>query len=167
MAKVYDLTDRPVEAASAYAAAWALNLDDARLGLGQGKALLKAKKFAEAETVLRKVGEEDPEIQYVWSALGDAMREQGKNDEALGMYMKAQNKYDSDKSAYAGATMIYEAKGENSKAIDQLSRYIQRDCCSSYSKEWANPKLLELKAKEDAGQGGAAMQAAAEEAPAE
>jgi Flp pilus assembly protein TadD len=161
MAEVYVLTERHAEAAASYATAWGLDPDDARLGLGQGKSLLRAKKFAEAEKVLRKVGEDDAEIQYVWSDLGDALREQGKNDEALGMYMKAQNTNASDKTAFAGATMVYEAMGENSKALDQLSRYIQRDCCSTYSKEWAKPKLAELKAKENAGAGGAAMEAAA------
>lgn len=161
MAKVYDQTGRDAEAAASYTTAWGLDPDDARLGLGLGKSLLKAKKFAEAETVLRKVGEEDAGIQYVWSSLGDALREQGKNDEALSIYMKAQNTNASDKAAFAGATMVYEAMGENSKALDQLSRYIQRDCCSTYSKEWAKPKLAELKAKENAGAGGAAMKAAA------
>jgi Flp pilus assembly protein TadD len=150
MARVDEKTERPAEAAAAYGKAWELKPDDARLGLGQGKQLLAAKKWAEAEAVLRKVGEEDDQIQYVWSSLGDALREQGKMDEALGKYMKAQNTHGSDKAAFAGAAMVYEAKGEVSKALDQLSAYIQRDCCSTYSNEWAKPKLEELKAKENA-----------------
>ena len=163
MAKIYDLTERPAEAAASYATAWELSPDDARLGLGQGMALLRSKKFAESEKVLARVGEDDPEIQYVWSALGDAMREQGKLDEALGKYMKAQNTHASDKTAFAGATMVYEAQGEVTKALDQLSRYIQRDCCSTYSKEWAKPKLAELEAKEKAGEGSAPAEDEAEE----
>ena len=149
MARVYEKTDRPAEAAAAYGKAWELKPDDARLGLGQGQQLLAAKKWAEAEAVLSKVGDDDDQIQYVWSSLGDALREQGKLDEALGKYMKAQNTHGSDKAAFAGAAMVYEAKGEISKALDQLSAYIQRDCCSSYSNEWAKPKLVELKAKEN------------------
>lgn len=151
LGEVLAKSDKHAEAAAAYAKAWSIDPDDSRWGHAQGKALLKTKNFAEAETVLRKVGEEDEQIQYVWTDLGDALREQGKHDEALRMYMKAQNTYQSDKGAFAGAAQVYEAKGETSKAIDQLSRYIQRDCCSTYSDEWAKPKLAELKAKENAG----------------
>ncbi len=135
------------EAAAAYAKAWAADPDDARWGLAQGMALLEVKDFAKAEEVLRKVGEEDDQIQYVWTALGDALRQQDKLDEALRMYMKGQNTHASDKSAFAGAAMVYEAKGDLDKAINQLAGYIQRDCCSNYSNEWAKPKLDELRAK--------------------
>ena len=165
LGEVLGKVGRAEEAAAAYAKAWELSPDDTRYGHGQGKALNAAKKYAEAEAVLRKVGDEDPRAQYVWTDLGDALREQDKLDEALRTYMKAQNEYGSDKGAYAGAAMVYEAKEEWDKAVTQLGGYIQRDCCSTYSDEWAKPKLLELEAK---AKGGAApTEDAPEDAPEE
>jgi tetratricopeptide (TPR) repeat protein len=156
-------------AVTAYGKASELAPADTRYGLKHGQALNAAKNFAEAEGVLRKVGEEDEQIQFVWSDLGDALMGQDKYDEALRIYMKAQFTYESDRRAFAGAGTAYEKKGEITKAVDQWSRYIQRDCCSTWSTEVAKPKLEELRAKEQA-----ALEAASEddaaaegEAPAE
>ena len=68
-----------------------------------------------------------------------------KLDAALKAYLKAQSKYASDKMAFAGAAFVYEAKGQDSKALDEWSRYIQRDCCSEYSQNVAKPKLEALR----------------------
>ena len=64
--------------------------------------------------------------------------------------MKAQTQWAGDQDAFLGASQVYEAQGEISKAIDQLSQYIQQDCCSTYSKDHAQPKLKELKELENA-----------------
>ena len=147
---IYAKTDRHAEAAATFAKAWELAPDDARHGLAQGQALNAAKQYADAEVVLTKVSEDDPEIQYVWTDLGDALRGQDKTKDALRKYMKAQNTHQSDKGAYAGAAFVYESQGDVSKALNQWSAYIQRDCCSTYSNDVAKPKLEELKAKENA-----------------
>ena len=72
--------------------------------------------------------------------------------------MKAQSTYGSDKMARAGAAFVYEDKEDIKHALDEWSAYIQRDCCSDYSRTVAQKKIMELKAEAppEEGEGGAA-----------
>ena len=139
------------EAAAAFGKAFELEGENGDYGLNWGKNLNLAKKYAEAEEVLRKVAEVDRKARFVLCELGDALREQGKLDEALVTYMKAQTENADDKMAYAGAALVYEAKGDIKHALDQWSTYIRMDCCSDYSKDVARKKMLELKLPEGEG----------------
>lgn len=132
------------EAASAYGKAFELDGAKGDYGLKQGENLNKAKKFAEAEVVLRKVVKVDIKARFVLSALGDSLREQGNLDEALNTYMKAQIENPDDKMAFAGAAFVYEAKDDNKHALDQWSNYIRMDCCSEFSESVARKKMIEL-----------------------
>lgn len=136
--------DKHTEAAEAFGKSFGFNPEDMDVGLSYGRELKRASKFVEAEPVLRKVAEEDPMAQYVHTELADVLREQGKIDDALKMYMKAQNTYRSDRMARAGAAMIYEAKGDTKHALDEWSAYIRMDCCSDYSNNVAKKKMMEL-----------------------
>ena len=95
--------------------------------------------------MLRKVAELDPKAQFVFTELGDVLREKNQLDESLKTYMKAQNTYPSNKEAFAGAALTYEAKGDNKNALDEWSTYITMDCCSDFSKTVAQPKIDTLK----------------------
>jgi tetratricopeptide (TPR) repeat protein len=136
---------RPAEAAEAYGKAFALAPEDSTYGLNYGRELKKAGKLDEAEAVLRKVAELDPKAQFVFTELGDVLREREQLDDALKTYMKAQNTYPSNKEAFAGAALTYEAKGDNKNALDEWSTYITMDCCSDFSKDVAQKKLETLK----------------------
>ena len=68
----------------------------------------------------------------------------GSSHHFLRTFMKAQTQWQGDQDSYAGAARVYEAKGDVSKSIDQWSAYLQQDCCSTYSKDVAQPKLAEL-----------------------
>lgn len=153
------LQDKFAEAAEAYGQAFALDSENSEFGLSYGRQLKKAGNFAKAEEILRKVGELDPKAQFVWTELGDALREQKKHDEALRTYMKAQNTYRSDKMAHAGAAMAYEALGDNKHALDEWAAYITMDCCSEFSKTVAQHKIETL------GEGGAPSDGGEEPAP--
>ncbi len=147
-------SDRFAEAADAYAKAWALDAENSDYGLSLGIAMIEAKKPAEAEKVLSEVVELDPKVQDgaktgVHTHLGDALRAQEKLDDALRHYMKAQTINQSDKMAFAGAALVYEGKDDVKHALDQWSAYIQRDCCSQYSKTVAQKKITELEIPAD------------------
>lgn len=154
-------TDRFGEAADAYRKAFELDSENSDYGLSLGIALLKSDKPADAEKVLSEVLDIDPKAQDgaktgANTFLGDAFRAQGKLDDALRSYMKAQTINQSDKMAFAGAAFVYEDKKDVKHALDQWSAYIQRDCCSNYSKTVAQKKITELEipadgAAEDAG----------------
>lgn len=139
------------EAAAAFAQAFKIEGDNGDYGLNWGKNLNLAKKYPEAEEALRQVAEVDRKARFVLSELGDALREQGKLDEALVTYMRAQTENPDDKMAFAGAALVYEAKGDVKHALDQWSTYIRMDCCSDYSKDVARKKMIELKLPEEAG----------------
>ncbi|MCA9710013.1 MAG: tetratricopeptide repeat protein [Myxococcales bacterium] len=145
LGRAYQASDDHAKAADAYGKAWALDANTSDYGLSYGRMLKQTGKFAEAEKVLRDVGELDAKAQFVWSELGDALREQGKLDDSLRTYMKAQNTYPSDKQAFAGAALVYEAQGDNRHALDEWSTYIRMDCCSDYSKSVAQKKIETLK----------------------
>jgi tetratricopeptide (TPR) repeat protein len=137
------------EAAAAFAEAFRLAPERSEYGLQAGAALNEAEKYGDAENILRRVADLDPEAfdehnTGVHTHLADALRGQDKLDEALKTYMKAQNIYNSDKMARAGAALVYEAKKDNKHAIDEWSAYIQRDCCSEYSNNVAKKKIMEL-----------------------
>ncbi|MEM9460979.1 MAG: tetratricopeptide repeat protein [Myxococcota bacterium] len=149
LGQVRQMAEKYPEAAEAYGKAWALASEDSDYGLSYGRMLKKSQKFAEAEKVLRDVGQLDPKAQFVWSELGDVLREQDKLDDSLRTYMKAQNTYASDKQAFAGAALVYEAQGDNRHALDQWSTYIRMDCCSEYSKTVAQKKVETLKVDHD------------------
>lgn len=130
--------------------AWELDQDTEQYGLEYGVALREAKQLDKAAEVLEQVAEINPKIKYVYRELGKAHFDAGEHDKALRTFMKAQTTWAGDQDAFAGAALVYEAQGEISKSIDQWSQYIQQDCCSTYSKDIAQPKLAELKAKENA-----------------
>lgn len=150
LGEVYKNTDRQAAAAAAFGQAFALDKENGDYGLAQGEALIKAGQFAKAEPVLRAVAKLNPEVHTpenvgVYTVLGDALRGQDRLDDALHTYMKAQTTYDSDKMARAGAAFVYEAKGDIKHALDEWSAYIQRDCCSDYSRDVAQKKMMQLK----------------------
>mgnify|MGYP005850980687 CR=1 FL=1 len=136
--------DKHAEAAAAYGKAFALDGQNGDYGLKQGVQLKHSKDFVKAEEVLRKVVEVDVKARFVLCELGDVLREQGRLDEALTSYMKAQIENPDDKMAYAGAALTYEAKGDAKHALDQWSTYIRMDCCSEYSKTVAREKMIQL-----------------------
>jgi tetratricopeptide (TPR) repeat protein len=143
-------TERWAEAAASFQKAFELAPDRSEFGLQAGESLNKAEKYAEAEAVLQQVADLDPQSfdennVGVHTHLADALRGQNKLDEALKMYMKAQNTWDSDKMARAGAAFVYEAKNDPAHAIAEWSAYIQRDAFSEYSKTVAQKKIMELK----------------------
>lgn len=135
--------------------AWNIDKDEDQYGLEYGIALRENKQFDEAITTFGEVAENNPKIKYVYRELAHTHKEAGDLDKALRTYMKAQSAWAGDQDAYAGAALVYEAQGQISKSLDQWSKYIQQDCCSSYSKEVAQTKLAELKAKENAAADGA------------
>ena len=137
--------DKHAEAAEAYGKAFELVPDNSDYGLHYGRELKRAGKFDEAEGVLRKVAELDPKAQFVFTELGDVLREKNQLDESLKTYMKAQNTYPSNREAFAGAALTYEAKGDNKNALDEWSTYITMDCCSDFSKNVAQKKVETLK----------------------
>ncbi len=134
---------KDADAAAAWGKASQLDPDNGNYGLHQGQALRRAKQFEQAE-VLREVVKNDEAVKFVYSELGDVLREQGKLDEALTTYAKAMIKYQGDKTAHAGAAQVYEAKGETQKAIDEWSTYIRMDCCSEFSNNVAKKRIAEL-----------------------
>lgn len=144
LGQVRQMADKHAEAATAYGKAFELSPEDSDYGLSYGRMLKKTGKFADAEPVLRKVAEIDPKAQFVYSELGDVLREQKKLDESLRTYMKAQSTYPSDKMAFAGAALVYEAQGDNRHALDEWSTYIRMDCCSEFSKTVAQKKVETL-----------------------
>jgi tetratricopeptide (TPR) repeat protein len=135
---------KDVEAAEAWGKASQLDPDNGNYGLYQGQALRRAKQFEQAEAVLREVIKNDEAVKYVYTELGDVLREQGRLDEALQTYGKAMTKYQGDKMARAGAAQVYEAKGETQKAIDEWSTYIRMDCCSEFSTNVAKKRIAAL-----------------------
>ena len=141
---VYAQQEKHAEAADAYGKAWALDGENSDYGLAYGKHLKETEQYPEAEKVLREVAELDPEVRFVHTELADVLRETGRTDEALKMYMKAQNTYRSDRMARAGAALVYETKGDIQHALDEWSAYIRMDCCSDYSKNVARKKVMEL-----------------------
>ena len=94
---------------------------------------------------VQALGNLDPNIHFVWTEIGDCVREQNRMDEALKLYMKAQNTYASDRMARAGAALVYESKGDIKHALDEWSAYIRMDCCSEYSNTVAKQKIQQLK----------------------
>lgn len=132
------------DAAGAWGKASQLEPDNGNYGLHQGQALRRAKQYEEAEAVLRQVIKDDEAVRFVYSELGDVLREQGKLDEALTSYAKGMIKYQGDKTAHAGAAQVYEAKGDTQKAVDEWSTYIRMDCCSEFSNNVAKKRIAEL-----------------------
>ncbi len=144
LGEVYKAEENWGAAAGAYGKAFALDSENGDYGLAQGKMLKKAKKFAEAEPILRKVLEIDEQVEFVYTELGDVLRETGKADEALRTYMKAQTVHPGDLMAHAGAALVYEDKGDIKHALDEWSTYVRMDCCSDYSKTVARKKIETL-----------------------
>jgi tetratricopeptide (TPR) repeat protein len=138
------------KAAEQLGKAWELDKDSEQYGLEYGVALREAKQLDDAAEVLAEIAELNPKLKYVYRELGKVLFEAGQLDKALRTFMKAQTQWPGDQDSFAGAGMVYEAQGEIGKSIDQWSQYIQQDCCSSYSKDVAQPKLAELKDKENA-----------------
>jgi tetratricopeptide (TPR) repeat protein len=136
--------ERHEDAAGAYGRAFELEPDKSEHGLPYGQQLKLAKKYPEAEKVLREVAELDPMAQFVHTDLADVLRFQNRLDEALKMYMKALRTYASDKMAHAGAAQVYEANGDVAHALDEWSAYVRMDCCSPYSVDVAKVKIVEL-----------------------
>jgi len=144
LGEVYAKLDRPGDAATAYGAAFKGEPANGNYGLAQGQQLRKARQLEKAEEVLREVAKSDSQTEFVYTELGDVLREQGKLDEALKSYMKALIEHPGDKSAHAGAAEVYALQGNNGKAIDEWSTYIRMDCCSEFSNTVAKPKIQAL-----------------------
>jgi tetratricopeptide (TPR) repeat protein len=145
LGQVRQHAQRAAEAAEAYGKAYEIDAENSDYGLHYGRELKKAGKLDEAEKVLREVAELDPKAQFVFTELGDVLREKNVLDESLRTYMKAQTTYPSNKEAFAGAALVYEAQGDNARALDEWSTYITMDCCSEFSKTVAQKKLETLK----------------------
>lgn len=148
--KMYQHREQPAEAAKSFGRAFELAPEKSEYGLPYGRALVESEQYAAAEKVLKNVAEIDPmaisgEGSGVNRYLADSLREQGRLDDALKLYMKAQSTYASDRMAHAGAAFIYEAKKKNRLALDQWSSYIRMDCCSDFSNNVAKKKVMELK----------------------
>lgn len=150
LGRAYAGTKDWAKAAEHLGKAWELDKDTEQYGLEYGIALREAKQLDKAVEVLEEVAEINPKLKYVYRELGRVQLDANELDKALRTFMKAQTQWAGDQDAFAGAAMVYEAQGEISKSIDQWSQYIQQDCCSTYSKDVAQPKLAELKAKENA-----------------
>lgn len=150
LGRAYVGTKDWAKAAEQLGKAWELDQDTEQYGLEYGVALRESKQFDKAVETLTEVAEINPKIKYVYRELGKTHFAASELDKSLRMFMKAQSTWAGDQDSFAGAAMVYEAQGDVSKAIDQWSQYIQQDCCSSYSKETAQPKLAELKDKENA-----------------
>lgn len=151
------LDGRPAEAAEAFGKAFEMDPENSDYGLYYGRELKKAGKLDEAEQVLRAVAELDPKAQFVFTELGDVLREKKQLDESLRTYMKAQTTYPSNKEAFAGAALVYEAKGDNAHALDEWSTYIRMDCCSEFSKTVAQKKIETLEVDHGDGDGDAVV----------
>ena len=148
MGKIFAATDRHKEAAASYGKAFEMKPNLSDWGINKGKAERNAGDLETSHATLLAISKDDPEATHIFSELGETVRKQGKLDEALELFMRAQVKSESDKNAFLGAARVYEAKGETTKALDQYSAYKQRDCCSTFSKTEIEPKLSELNSKE-------------------
>jgi len=150
LGRAYAGTKKWDEAAEHLGKAWELDENTEQYALEYGVALRESGKLDEAAQMLEEVAQLNPKIKFVYRELGKTQQAAGELDKALRTFMKAQSAWQGDQDSYAGAAEVYEAQGEISKAVDQWSFYIQQDCCSTYSKEVAKPKLAELKEKENA-----------------
>jgi tetratricopeptide (TPR) repeat protein len=86
LGEAYKKLERHADAANAYGAAFKANPSHGNYGLEQGQALRRAKQLENAENVLREVAKVDKQAEFVFTELGDVLREQGKLDEALKTY---------------------------------------------------------------------------------
>jgi tetratricopeptide (TPR) repeat protein len=150
LGRAYAGTNDWAKAVEQLGKAWELDPNTEQYGLEYGVALREAKQLDKAVETLEAVAEINPKIKYVYRELGKTHFDAGDLDKSLRTYMKAQTAWAGDQDSFAGAATVYEAQGQISKSIDQWSSYIQQDCCSDYSKTTAQPKLAELKAKENA-----------------
>ncbi|PRQ07938.1 tetratricopeptide repeat protein [Enhygromyxa salina] len=150
LGRAYSGAENWPKAAEHLGKAWELDHDTEQFGLEYGVALRESGELEQAKAVLTEVGEINPKIKHVFRELGETQLAAKEYDTALRTFMKAQTNWPGDQDSYAGAAMVYEAQGEITKSVDQWSQYIQQDCCSTYSKDVAQPKLAELKAKENA-----------------
>lgn len=144
LGEAYKKLERHTDAATAYGAAFKADPNAGNYGLEQGQALRRAKQYEAAEAVLREVAKVDKQAEFVFTELGDVLREQGKLDEALKTYMKALIEHAGDKSAHAGAAQVYELQNNSAKAIDEWSTYIRMDCCSEFSENVAKKHMKAL-----------------------
>ena len=144
LGEAYNKLDRPQEAATAYGAALKAEPANGNYGIAQAQALRKAKQLDKAEEVLREIAKTDAQAEFVYTDLGDVLREQGKLDDALKSYMKALIEHVGDKKAHAGAAEVYELQNNRTKAIDEWSTYIRMDCCSEFSNNVAKVKIKAL-----------------------
>ena len=144
LGEAYSKLDRQPEAATAYAAAFKALPGHGDYGLRQAQALRKSKQLEQAEAILREVAKSDAQTEFVYTELGDVLREEGKLDDALKAYMTALIEHPGDKSAHAGAAEIYALQGNRGKAIDEWSTYIRMDCCSEFSNNVAKKRIAEL-----------------------
>lgn len=146
LGETYKKLERHADAADAYGAAFKAEPTNGNYGIQQGQALRRAKQLDAAEAVLREVAAVDRQAEFVYTELGDVLRDQGKLDEALKTYMKALIEHTGDKSAHAGAAQVYELQNNSAKAIDEWSTYVRMDCCSEFSENVAKKRLSALQA---------------------
>ncbi len=150
LGEAYAKLERHTDAAKAYGAAFAADPNNGNYGIAQSHGLQKAKQWEAAEAVLREVAKVDPQAEFVYTELGNTLREQGRLDDALHAYMKALIEHVGDKKAHAGAAQVYELQNNTAKAIDEWSTYIRMDCCSEFSTNVAKKRIQALQGGEAA-----------------
>lgn len=150
LGRAYVATSEWAKAAEQFGKARELDKDTDQYALEYGAALREAKQHDQAIAVLEELAALNPKIKYVYREIGKVHLDTNNHAEALRAFMKAQIQWPGDQDSFAGAGAAYEAQGKISDSIDQWAQYIQQDCCSTYSKEVAQPKLAALKAIENA-----------------
>lgn len=108
---VYQLVEAEAVTAVAYAA--------------RARRLARENRFAEAETLYRKVLEIRSEVAGDYSNLGGALAGQGKLDEAVALYKKALELDDDDPFALNNLAMALAQKGDTGQAAEYLLRAIE------------------------------------------
>lgn len=87
--------------------------------------LINQGKFAEAETLLANVVEQNPQAPLAWMLLGYARHAQGKLDEALKAHLKAAEFPQVKGNALYNAACVYSLKGDVDKSIETLKLAVE------------------------------------------
>ena len=86
----------------------------------------KERKYAEASGYFKKALEADPGHLDAQFGLANALKEQGKIDEAIPEYQKAISLNDKDPRSYGQLGLIFEQKEELDKAVEYFKFYLVR-----------------------------------------
>jgi len=85
----------------------------------------KEKKYSEAYAEFKKVLEAEPNHFEAQFGLANSLKAQGKLDEAIPEYEKANALNEKDPGAYGQLGLIYELKQELAKAVDHYKKYLE------------------------------------------